>query len=341
MVPEVVPEALEGLSKGSRRALEGLVHLQTAFLLKFKPFSAENPYDMDKNVGKYLKTFIFSLLILLPGSSFAFASTHTVKKGETLYAIGRMYGVSVSDLRSANGLGSSSVLMVGQKLSIPEKGSSSAAKKTEAPKESKKTSSAAEKPRQYDVYTVQKGDTFYHIAKINNVTVAELKDLNGITSSDTLHIGQKLKIPATIVNTENASLPDLTSSDPRKYSSKKGNSSLVWPVKNPTVTYMTGKVAGVQLSAARNEDVCTIRAGTVMYTGVYRGYGQVVFVQSKTGHIYAYTGLNSTSVQKGDYVVFGDKLGTAGIDAINGASQISLMVFQKSNPIDPAKAPRG
>ncbi|MBQ2481081.1 MAG: peptidoglycan DD-metalloendopeptidase family protein, partial [Treponema sp.] len=79
----------------------------------------------------------------------------------------------------------------------------------------------------------------------------------------------------------------------------------------------------------------------VMYTGIYRGYGQVVFVQSKTGHIYAYTGLNSTAVQKGDYVVFGDKLGTAGIDAINGASQISLMVFQKSNPIDPAKAPRG
>ena len=296
---------------------------------------------MDKNVGKYLKTFIFSLLILLPGSSFALASTHTVKKGETLYAIGRMYGVSVSDLRSANGLGSSSVLMVGQKLSIPEKGSSSAAKKTEASKESKKTSSAAEKPRQYDVYTVQKGDTFYHIAKINNVTVAELKDLNGITSSDTLHIGQKLKIPATIVNTENASLPDLTSSDPRKYSSKKGNSSLVWPVKNPTVTYMTGKVAGVQLSAARNEDVCTIRAGTVMYTGVYRGYGQVVFVQSKTGLIYAYTGMSEVSVKKGEYLVYGDTIGTAGVDSISKESRLTLMVFRNGSPIDPALAPRG
>lgn len=317
------------------------------FPLKFMPFFAEILYDMDKNVGKYLKTFIFSLLILLPGSSFAFASTHTVKKGETLYAISRMYGVSVSDLRSTNGLDSSSVLLVGQKLSIPNKKSSSDSKKASSSKEAtvknegKQASSSSEKSRQYDIYTVQKGDTFYHIAKINNVTVAELKNLNGMMSSDTLHIGQKLKIPATIVNTENASLPDLTSSDPRTYSSKKGNSSLVWPVKNPTVTYLTGKVAGVQLSAAKNEDVCTIRAGTVMYTGVYRGYGQVVFVQSKTGHIYAYTGLNSTSVQKGDYVVFGDKLGTAGIDAINGASQISLMVFQKSNPIDPAKAPRG
>lgn len=296
---------------------------------------------MEKNVEKYVKTFIFSLVMLFPGSFFAFASSHTVKKGETLYAISRMYGVSVSDLRAANGLGSSSVLLVGQKLSIPEKKSSSSEKKTENKAEGKASSSSGEKNRKYDVYTVQKGDTFYHIAKINNVTVAELKELNGMNSSDTLRIGQKLKIPATIVNTENASLPDLLSSDPRKYSDKKGNSSLVWPVKNPTVTYITGKVSGVQLSAAKNEDVCTIRAGTVMYTGVYRGYGQVVFVQSKTGHIYAYTGLNSTSVQKGDYVVFGDKLGTAGIDAINGSSQISLMVFQKSNPIDPAKAPRG
>ena len=279
------------------------------------------------SVLKYVKIVSFSLFFAI----FSFGETHTVQKGDTLYSLGKKYGVSVDELRASNGLTSSSVLKVGQKLTIPSKEKSSQAK----------TFSSNSSERKYDVYTVQKGDTFYHIAKINNTSVSELKELNGIDSSDTLSIGQKLKIPVTIVDTSSNSLPDLESSDPRKYSSKKGNSSLVWPVKNPTVTYLSGKTGGVQLSAQKNEDVCTIRAGTVMYTGIYRGYGQVIFVQAKTGHIYAYTGLNNVFVSKGDYVVFGDKLGTAGTDAINGESQISLMVFQKSNPVDPAKAPRG
>ena len=77
-----------------------------------------------------------------------------------------------------------------------------------------------------------------------------------------------------------------------------------------------------------------------MYVGVYRGFGQVLFVQSKTGLIYAYTGLSSIDVKKGDYVVSGDKLGTAGVDSISNKSQITFMVFQNGQPIDPAKAPR-
>lgn len=273
------------------------------------------------------------LLILIISSAIAFADeadkTHTVAKGETYYGISRMYGVTVDDLYKANNLTSSDVLKVGQVLKIPGKNVSS----------SKSNSSSSK--REYDVYTVQKGDTLWHIAQVNGITVNELKKLNNLDGNIALKIGQELKIPASIVDTATAVLPDLPSSDPRNYSTKQGDSSLVWPVKDPIVTYMSGKVSGVQLSAEKNEDVTVIRAGTVMYVGNYRGYGQVVFVQSKTGHIYAYCGLGTIKVQKGDYVVFGDKIGTAGIDSISGKSQVSLMVFQKSNPIDPAKAPRG
>ena len=77
-----------------------------------------------------------------------------------------------------------------------------------------------------------------------------------------------------------------------------------------------------------------------MYVGVYRGFGQVVFVQSKTGLIYAYTGLGGVKVRKGEYAVAGAELGTAGLDSISQKSQITFMVFQNGQPIDPAKAPR-
>ena len=47
---------------------------------------------------------------------------------------------------------------------------------------------------------VVKGDTLYNIAKRNNVTVAELKAMNGFTSND-LKLGQTVKVPGqSIVN---------------------------------------------------------------------------------------------------------------------------------------------
>lgn len=274
----------------------------------------------------------FALACVL--SSLGFSATHTVGKGETYYSISKKYGISVDQLCSANGLTKNDVLKIGQNLVIPDSENSVSGNKT--------SPSVSLNERKFDSYTVQKGDTFYRIAKINGITVSELKKLNNLSDdSNALKIGQKLKIPVTIVDTSKATLPDLPSKDPRNYSTKKGDSKLTWPVKNPTVTYTNGKVSGVQLSAQKNESVNSVRAGTVMYVGNYRGYGQVVFVQSLGDYIYVYSGLSGIRVKKGDYVDFGDSIGIAGTDSIKGTSQVSFMVFQKAKPIDPAKAPRG
>jgi septal ring factor EnvC (AmiA/AmiB activator) len=120
----------------------------------------------------------------------------------------------------------------------------------------------------------------------------------------------------------------------------KADSKTTWPVKNPVITKINGKVSGVQLSAQQNETVTCVREGTVMYVGVYRGFGQVLFVQSKTGLIYAYTGMGDVKVRKSDYVVSGTELGTVGIDPITNKPQLTFMVFQNGQPIDPVKAPR-
>ncbi len=295
--------------------------------------------------GGLKKLSVCALIALAAGIPLIAAqamSTYTVEKGDTLYSISRKYGVSVAALKQENNIKNDNIIFVGQKLSIPGEEAEKAAKKDDGQQSIvKKETAVSPAARQYDTYTVQRGDTFYNIAKVNDISVAKLKELNSIDDESKLRVGQKLKIPVSYVDTDNAQLPDLPSSDPRKYSEKLGDSSLTWPVEKPTVTYTQGKVSGVHLTAKESETVKCIRAGIVMYTGSYRGYGQVVFVQTKADYIYAYTGLASTSVQKGDYVVFGDKLGEAGKDSIKGSSQISLMVFLNSKPIDPAKAPRG
>ena len=274
--------------------------------------------------------------------------SHIVEKGDTLYSLSKKYGVSVDDLRSANAI-SGSDLYAGQKLIIPAK------------KNDKRVT--------YESYTVKAGDTLYSIAKRSEITVDELRRLNSLDSSAVLKIGQNLKVPAqsgaaaqsgSAVQNAGASssglalsVPDTSSSardnlsligsdkDPRAYSKKNGDTSLVWPVKASEVVYVAGKISGVVLTGAKNEHVTAIRSGTVMFSGIYRGFGQVVFVQSANGLIYVYTGLDTLAVTKGQKVNYGQQLGIIGSDPISGKNLINLMVFKNGSPMDPAKAPRG
>ena len=107
---------------------------------------------------------------MIPGLSSENAPSvkvYTVLKGDSLYKIANLYGISVDELKTANKL-SSSVLSIGQQLVIPD----SANTKT---------------------YVVKRGDTLYGIARDNNTTVDRIKSLNGL-SGNTLSVGQVLKL---------------------------------------------------------------------------------------------------------------------------------------------------
>lgn len=276
------------------------------------------------------------LSVSVAAASLAIAeTTHIVQKGETLYSLSRTYGTTVQAICAANGIADGSSVRAGQKLTIPD------------------TKTAATEQRQAAdcSYTVEKGDTWYGIARRFGTNVGKLYELNGVDSTATLKVGQTVIVPGgTVAAASETAKPSpsapksggkISLEDPRTYSDKKGDPSLAWPVQSPSVTYIEGKISGVNLSAKKDESVTAIRAGTVMFSGTYRGFGNVVFIQSKTGHIYAYTGLGTVKVSKGDYCVFGAQIGTAGLDSYTAKPQMSLMVFQNGLPIDPAKAPRG
>lgn len=310
---------------------------------------------------KNVKTAIFFTGVSVFCSGFLFAElTHTVQKGETLYSISKKYSTTVQSIADANKIDGTDI-KIGQKLVIPEKNGAVQAKTNDsALKNDSKIDSKTEKNIQ--TYTVKKGDTWYAIARNFSVSVKRLYELNGTDEKSGLKVGQKIKIPAvsalasnqSVKNTETSKNTALESKnselknqlpsviiDTHNYSEKKGDPNLVWPVQKPEVTYVNGKVSGVTLSAKKDEPVDAIKSGTVMFSGTYRGFGNVVFIQSKTGHIYAYTGLGKVLVSKGDYIDFKTQIGTAGINSYSSKSQISLMVFQNGLPIDPAKAPRG
>ena len=297
--------------------------------------------------SKNIRSLLIVLFVLLNSAVFLFAdSTYVVKKGDTLYSISRKYEITVAELRTANNLSENDVLKEGAKLVIPSADISNAAALS-----STKTSSTENKPASKAssaVYEVQKGDTLYGIARKYGIKLPELLAMNNLDTNATIKIGQKLTVPGSVsaaLKNEPAKVTQKQlDSSQAETSRQKVNSSAVvvsgvtWPLANPTVRNISGKVSGVQLTGRENEAVKCIREGTVMYTGVYRGFGDVVFIQSKTGLIYSYTGLGSVKAKKGDYVLAGTEIGRTG----NGSeSSIKFMVFQNGKPVDPVKAPRG
>ncbi len=235
------------------------------------------------------------------------SSVYVVQKGDTLYAIARKCGLTVAELVSLNNMDTSTVIKVGQKLKIKA-----------TPTLTQTTPSST-------------------LAANSNDT----KKTNTSTTSNSSSTNTADKTNSDKTSSKNEVANEDKTPDTRTYGiTITSDSSTIWPVKNPKVTTVKGKASGVQLSAQKNEAVTCIREGTVMYVGLYRGFGQVVFVQSKTGIIYAYAGLGSVSVRKSEYLNFGTEIGTAGIDPISKNPQITFIVFQNGQPIDPAKAPR-
>ena len=93
---------------------------------------------------------------------------YTVKKGDTLYSIAKLYNTTVDKIKKLNNL-TSNTLQIGQKLQVPSTNS-------------------------FKLYIVQNGDNLYSISRRFNTTVTDIINLNNLKTTN-LSIGQKLQIP--------------------------------------------------------------------------------------------------------------------------------------------------
>jgi membrane-bound lytic murein transglycosylase D len=126
-----------------------------------------------------------------------------VQKGDTLSRIAKRYGVTVQGIASANGLKSSSKLMAGARLVLPEPGevaesrtARKASPKASGGKKSSASSGAAQSAgKRTTRYKVHKGDTLDRIARVYGVTVEQLADRNRLKKDQLLRQGLVLVIP--------------------------------------------------------------------------------------------------------------------------------------------------
>lgn len=112
-----------------------------------------------------------SALFLMGGKAGACSADYTVKKNDTLYILSKKYGVSVEQLKEANGL-SSDKIFAGQQMLVPD----------------------LAEGNNVSIHTVQKGETLFSLAQKFHITVNELKKKNQL-QSDQIKVGQGLFVP--------------------------------------------------------------------------------------------------------------------------------------------------
>lgn len=135
------------------------------------------------------------------------SSTHTVKKGETLYRISREHKVSVQELKNANHL-SSEVLRIGQTLTLPGK-KVNQSNATQASTSQKNVVSSTVSAG--NTYVVKKGDSLYGIARKHKVGINDILQANALKDASKITVGQKLMIPVKETTASSAPVSSATS----------------------------------------------------------------------------------------------------------------------------------
>lgn len=101
---------------------------------------------------------------------------HTVRRGETLASIGRLYGVNPYTICSVNKLGNCNIIWSGQVLWIP-------------------TATQPPQPSCVAFHTVTRGQTLYSLARFYGVSPWAIAAANRIHNLNLIFAGQTLCIP--------------------------------------------------------------------------------------------------------------------------------------------------
>ena len=116
---------------------------------------------------------------------------HTVAEGETMFSIAHQHGIQLNKLYEKNKMKTGTQPAPGEEINLRD--SRDEAPQTQEIASTETNQAIPELKVDQQVYTVVRGDTLYGISKKYNLSIQELKDMNGL-SSDDLQVGTRLKL---------------------------------------------------------------------------------------------------------------------------------------------------
>ena len=300
-------------------------------------------------------------------------NTVVVKPGDTLYALAKKHGLSVSEIAALNGLMEPYQLSVGQKLLLKSKTEpveTADVLQVNKPKNMVQTTRV-----ELQEIVVARGDTLYSISRKYSIPVNDLAVMNKLTPPFELSVGQKLRVPnlaeasvarnsktvtANVVKTEvkgvvaekqtttttvAAQPVKKISSDPTKKLptiSARSSSKFAWPVRGKILSVYGAKSNGlfndgINISATRGTAVKAAENGVVAYAGnEVKGMGNLVIIQHDGGWMTVYAHMDSMNVRRGHKVSVGQKIGTVGETGKVDSPQLHFEIRKGTKAYNPS-----
>ncbi len=251
-------------------------------------------------------------------SSYDQVSVYVVRKGDTLFAIADMFGVSVNTILWANDMKKGDKLTPGSTLFIlPVSGIE---------------------------HEVVKGQTLKSIAKLYKVEVVDIVFYNNIAEDAKLAIGDKLMIPGAEMADEGGDKPApnlgaTLAKDKNYYETHPIQSILGYfinpvPVGRKTQGLHGPGHRGIDIGAPKGTPIYASASGTVLIAkiGWSGGYGNMAIVQHLNGTKTLYAHMTKIATHTADEVVQGEVIGYVGSTGHSTGPHLHFEVFNAKNP---------
>lgn len=255
---------------------------------------------------------------------------YRVQRGDTLFALARRYGTSVSAIVAANGLPSAHRLRDGQLLAIPgRRGTGSAA----AP---------AARPRATFRHRVAEGDTLFDLARRYGTSVNAIVAANSLPSAHRLRVGQMLVLPGSGAHEARPAVRSGSTEGVRTSRDTPSiRSVLGWPARG-VLTSRFGRRwrrhhDGIDLAASRGTPIHAALAGRVAFAGWYYGYGRAVIIDHGGGMTTLYGHASTLLVVAGQIVQRGALIARVGCTGACTGSHVHFEVRVNGTAVNPLR----
>jgi murein DD-endopeptidase MepM/ murein hydrolase activator NlpD len=249
-----------------------------------------------------------------PASRAKSAAVHTVNDGETLYSLGRKYGVSPFVIADANGFSHNQGLNVGQKVKIPGSAQVIAEAETEV--------TPLKKP-------------------VKKKAALSLVEDDSVVADETPVAEQ----PAQTAKVK--ALPNLKAEPetemPVAQTAAADTLNLRWPLKGKVISNYGPKNnglknEGINIAVPEGTSIRAAEGGVVAYAGnELKGYGNLVLIRHAGGYVTAYAHAKELLVKRGDAVKRGDVVAKAGQTGAVSSPQLHFEVRKGATALDPMK----
>ena len=238
-------------------------------------------------------------------------SKYTVRKGDTLSSIAKMYGVTTNTIIWANDIGSAGI-KEGQTLVIlPVSGT---------------------------LHTVIKGDTLKSIAKKYKGDVGEISQFNGLESDSVLALGDTIVIPdgEGIVRVSGT----IKSSSANPYRGGSGPELAGYYIRPISGGIKTQGIHGynaVDIGIPTGSTLYAAASGQVIVarsSGWNGGYGKYVVISHNNGTQTVYGHMSAVNVNVGDFVYQGQIIGLTGNTGHSTGPHLHFEVRGAKNPLN-------